>query len=164
MVWTERDGRGCLDFAALQRRVVSGTRAAALAADEPASYMAFDVIARKRRDVRRHPLDQRRGMLEDLAMGFRPPLHLTPQTTRPEVAQQWLEDYRSAQVGVKGIVVKDRRAPYLPGKRRWHKLRIRNTAEAIIGAVTGPLDEPTHLVLALPRSRGGCWSPARRPR
>ena len=65
-----------------------------------------------------------------------------------------LEDYTAARVGVEGLEVKALGDPYQPGHRGWLKLRIRSTAEAIVGAVLGSLEEPRQLVLGLPGEHG----------
>lgn len=83
-----------------------------------------------------------------------PPLHLTPQTPDRTTAERWLRDYAQVPVGVEGIMIKSVADPYRPGKRGWQKLRIRHTAESIVGAVTGPLEAPVRLVLALPGREG----------
>lgn len=67
VIWSNNGPSGHLDFPALQRRVASPTRAAGLAAEQPASFMAFDVLAAAGEDVRKHPLSQRRRILETLA-------------------------------------------------------------------------------------------------
>ena len=152
LVWAEE--QGCLDFPALQRRIVSPTRAAVLEAEQPATFMAFDLLAAANEDLRGKPLSARRARLEELAASRAPPLLLTPQTTDPAVAQRWMADYAAAPVGVEGVVIKPLGDPYQPGKRGWLKLRLRHTVEAIVGAVTGPLHAPTRLVLALP-GKGG---------
>jgi ATP-dependent DNA ligase len=148
VVWAEDEGT--LNFPALPRRIVSPLRAAALAEEEPATFMAFDLLAADGEDLRGRSLVQRRRRLEELASSWSPPLELTPQTTDPAVARRWLADYAAAPVGVEGIVMKRLNEGYKPGKRSWLKLRIRRTVEAIVGAVTGPVEAPERLVLALP--------------
>jgi hypothetical protein len=44
--------------------------------------------------------------------------------------------------------------PYLPGRRGWRKIRARNTAEAIIGAITGLFTYPSTLLLGRYTSSG----------
>jgi ATP-dependent DNA ligase len=56
-------------------------------------------------------------------------------------------------VGVEGIVIKQLSETYKPGKRSWQKLRIRQSTEAVVGAVSGPADA-LRLVLALPGRDG----------
>lgn len=68
-----------LDFDLLQRRLVnSGKKAAGLAAQHPASFMVFDLLALRGEDLRRRTLAQRREVLEALAQGWSPPLQLSP--------------------------------------------------------------------------------------
>jgi ATP-dependent DNA ligase len=50
-------------------------------------------------------------------------------------------------VGVEGVMVKEAGQPYRPGVRGWWKVRAFETAEAIIGGVTGPLAFPSTLLL-----------------
>ena len=71
VVW----GRAGLDFGALQQRMSSTkVRAAELAVAAPATFMAFDLLAVGGRDVRERPLRERRGLLEWLLAGVRPPV------------------------------------------------------------------------------------------
>jgi hypothetical protein len=70
------------------------------------------------------------------------------------VAQSWLEEYAAADVGVKGIGAKGAAQQYVPGRRAWVKVRIRNTREATVGAVIGPIERPERLVLGLHTQAG----------
>jgi len=58
-----------------------------------------------------------------------------------------VRDYSAARVGIEGLVVKGAGTSYESGKRGWLKYRIRDTAEAVVGAVTGSLEQPESLVL-----------------
>lgn len=95
------------------------------------------------------PLRERRAALEQLAVSWRPPLQLTPQTADPAEAQRWLEEYAAADVGVEGLITKGANQRYLPGQRGWMKFRIHNTREATVGAVIGRVDQPIRLILGL---------------
>ena len=75
------------------------------------------------------------------------PLQLVPQTGDIAVARQWLAQYSRAAVGLEGVVIKATREPYRSGRRGWQKLRVRNTHDVLLGAVTGTLDHPERLVL-----------------
>lgn len=88
----------------------SARNAAALASEQPASLVLFDVFAVAGRD---RPFDGRRALLEDLAAGWRPPLNLSPITDNPKVAAEWFDDL--AVAGVEGLVVKGGAQPYLGG-------------------------------------------------
>lgn len=92
-----------LDFDALQRRMGAGAATARrLAAEQPASFVAFDVLAVLGRDVRGMPLSDRRRLLEELAAGFSPPLELSPATTDRAEAIRWWDDF--AHTGIEGVM------------------------------------------------------------
>jgi ATP-dependent DNA ligase len=145
VVW----GEAGLDFSALQTRMVAPRRARALAAQRPASFVAFDLLAVNGRDIRSQPLRERRKQLELLMEQAKPPLQLTPHTTDLAQARAWLVDYAAAHVGVEGLVIKGLGERYQPGRRGWLKFRIRHTTEAVVGAVIGARDNPQRLVLGL---------------
>jgi ATP-dependent DNA ligase len=142
------DGR--LDFAELQRRVASPARAVALARERPATFLAFDLLVLDEHDLRPEPLSQRRTQLTELMSTCRPPLQQVPFTLDHDQAVQWLRDYAAAHIGVEGLILKRVDEPYAAGVRRWSKLRHRDSAEVLVGAVTGTLQRPTRLILALP--------------
>lgn len=150
VVW---DGQH-LDFTQLQRRVIAPTHAASLARTHPASYLAFDVLQLRGREVAGEPLRSRRRRLVGLVTDLAPPLQIGPATRDYDVAQNWLRDYASARVGIEGLVIKALAESYNPGRRRWLKLRIRSSVEAVVGAVTGTLRAPERLILGLPDADG----------
>ena len=138
-----------LDFAALQHRLAGGRRARSLAAQQPASYVAFDLLWHPTLgDLRDRPLSDRRHGLEELLQTSRPPLQLSPQTTAYGTVAAWMEQYAAAAVGLEGVVVKGLASRYESGRRVWLKVPVRNSAEAVVGAVTGTLATPERLVLA----------------
>ena len=70
-----------LDFDALQQRLhPAESRVNRLAAETPASFVAFDLLALGDRDLRGAPFRERRGLLEGVLGAVEPPLHLTPVT------------------------------------------------------------------------------------
>jgi ATP-dependent DNA ligase len=148
-----------LDFAALQRRLTlltarrpdrASSRARSLAAEQPASFVIFDLLVDAGVPRHRQPLRERRRALERLVPLLHPPLQVTPATRDHDVAAVWLRDYADADVGIEGLVIKGLAQPYRPGARAWLKLRTRSTAEAIVGAVTGTLAHPERLILGFP--------------
>ncbi|MFI9630999.1 ATP-dependent DNA ligase [Streptomyces sp. NPDC052042] len=144
VVW--EDGR--LAFDRLQARAATrGARAAAASREQPAHFVAFDLLHRGDTDLTGWPYGRRREALEQLFAENRltAPLTLCPSTTDPAVARQWL-DWTAA--GLEGLVIKRLDERYLPGRRTWHKYRIRHTTEAIVAAVSGPLSAPRTLLLA----------------
>src|SRR4051794_24340715 len=134
VVW----GRDGPDFGALhQRMTATRVRAAELAVAAPATFLAFDVLAVDDIDVRPRPLRERRVLLEALMTDVRPPLQLTPQTDDLATAERWMRDYALAPVGVEGVVAKGTADAYLPDQHGWVKVKIRDTADALVGAVVG---------------------------
>nr|WP_272949198.1 hypothetical protein [Kribbella pittospori] len=112
------DGR--LSFDALQQRLVtSPARARAKAAQVPAAYAAFDLLATGGVDLRTQRWTVRRKRLEQLARSWVPPLQLTPLT---DEAREWFEVLPGA-MGVEGLVVKGTATRYTPGRRdAWMKV------------------------------------------
>jgi ATP-dependent DNA ligase len=150
VVW----GRDALDFNELQRRFSSGRSKGPVAARRPASFVAFDLLAAEGVDVRQQPLSLRRALLETLLDGVPPPLQLVPQTDDADEARDWLAEYAENPVGIEGVVVKGSASRYLPGRREWAKLRLRDTVEAVVAGVTGALSSPDRLVLGVVDQHG----------
>jgi ATP-dependent DNA ligase len=146
-----RSGR--LHFTALQRRIhPSAMHAARRGAVTPATFVAFDVLALAGRDLRTRPCWARREHLEQLLRHAHPPLALTPVTRDIAGARAWMTEHTAA--GIEGVVVKDVRHGYRPGRRAWTKVRTRTTAEAVVGGVLGPIDAPQALLLGRPDTDG----------
>lgn len=145
---------GRFDFGALQRRTHPAGVAAARRGELPAAaYMVFDLLFLSGVDLRPQPYLVRRERLEQLLGAARPPLVCMPMTRDLAGAHAWLHDHAAA--GVEGVVVKHVRHGYLPATRSWSKIRSKRTAEALVLGVSGSLDRPETLLLALPRPDGG---------
>ena len=83
-----------LDFDRLQLRLhPAASRAAKLATETPAEFVAFDLLAAGGADLRSLPFDKRREQLEKLLRKAGPPVHLTPMTRDRDVAVEWLERF-----------------------------------------------------------------------
>jgi ATP-dependent DNA ligase len=96
-------------FDALQMRLhPAASRVNKLAAETPASFMAFDLLALKDEALLEKPFRERRKALEKLV---RKPITLTPFTLDPSKAEPWLR-------GAEGVIAKDLDAPYRPGERK----------------------------------------------
>jgi ATP-dependent DNA ligase len=121
-----------LDFDALSQRIhPAASRVELLAGTTPASFVAFDLLALDDADLMSEPYAVRRRALE-LALGSaRPPIHVTPVTTRPEVAQDWFSRFEGA--GLDGVVVKDGDLHYQPDKRAMMKVKHERTADCVVG-------------------------------
>lgn len=96
------------DFGALQQRIhPAQSRIQMLAAETPARYVAFDLLALEDQSLLDRPLAERRHALED-AFGGR--VDLTPLTCEEAEAEPWLQSGE-------GVVAKELGAPYRPGQR-----------------------------------------------
>ena len=71
-----------------------------LAPAKPASLVAFDVLAVGSVDVRPMRWTARRQRLESLAERWAPPLQLSPVTSDPDEAREWLNAFKTT--GVEG--------------------------------------------------------------
>jgi hypothetical protein len=75
-----------------------------LAVEEPASFVAFEVLAADRADLRQLAWTERGRDLETLAQGCQPPMQLSLVTSDLTEAERWLSAFSAA--GVEGLVVK----------------------------------------------------------
>jgi ATP-dependent DNA ligase len=124
-------GERGLDFEALQMRLhPAASRVAKLAAETPASFVAFDLLAEGDRDHRETPQAERRALLERALDGAQPPIHLTPITRDRELAGEWFRRFEGA--GLDGVIAKPERGTYQPGKRAMLKIKHARTADCVV--------------------------------
>jgi ATP-dependent DNA ligase len=120
-----------LDFDLLQQRLhPAASRVAKLAAATPASFVAFDALAAGSRDLRQAGQRDRRAALERLLDKAQPPVHLTPITTDPAEAAEWLSRFEGA--GLDGVMAKPANGVYQPGKRAMIKVKHARTADCVV--------------------------------
>jgi ATP-dependent DNA ligase len=120
-----------LDFDALQMRLhPAASRVATLAAQTPASFVAFDLLAADGTDLRARPQRGRRERLEALLAGVTPPVHLTPMTRDLHVAKEWLARFEGA--GLDGVIAKPEAGLYEPGTRAMIKVKHARTADCVV--------------------------------
>jgi ATP-dependent DNA ligase len=120
-----------LDFDALQMRLhPAASRVAKLAAAQPASFVAFDVLAVGSKSLMARPQAERREKLEALLASAEPPLYLTPMTRDRSLALDWLDRFEGA--GLDGVVAKPEDALYQPGKRVMLKVKHVRTADCVV--------------------------------
>lgn len=119
----------------LQRIHPARSRVLKLAAEHPASFIAFDLLATPNGEsLLQRPLRDRRKALENLARKNFPPhgsLRLSPATTDVKRARSWFE-----KVGgdIDGIVAKRLALPYASGERTgMEKVKRVRTADCVIG-------------------------------
>ena len=123
------DGR--LDFFSLQQRLHPATsRVNLLAAQTPATLIAFDLLALGEEDLRPLPFRERRQRLEAFLDGVGPPLRLTPITDDEAVARDWFVTFEGA--GLDGIIAKHPDSTYQPGRRVMAKLKHDRTADCVV--------------------------------
>lgn len=108
---------GRQEFDRLGQRIhPAASRIERLAAETPATFIAFDLLARDDTSLLALPYRERRAALEALIESLPPTAggrvrpDLTPSTRDPAEAQPWLQH-------AEGVVAKDVDAPYLPGER-----------------------------------------------
>ncbi|MGF6227819.1 ATP-dependent DNA ligase [Inquilinus ginsengisoli] len=124
-------------FEALQLRLhPAASRVARLAEQQPATFMAFDLLAGEDgRSVIPRPLRERRALLEELFGGIDPDLArvmLSPATTDHELALHWLKDVGH---GLDGIIAKRLDLAYEPGARSMRKYKLWTTVDCVIAGV-----------------------------
>src|SRR6266700_4022592 len=104
---------GRLDFEALQLRLhPAASRVRLLAAQTPAHFVAFDLLALGSVDYTERPFAERRAALEEALADAASPVHLTPATSDEEIAAQWFSQFEGA--GLDGLIAKPRTAAYEP--------------------------------------------------
>ncbi len=124
-------GADGLDFNALLQRIhPAESRVQKLAAETPASFVGFDLLALDDADLREEPLAERRRMLEKALSKVQPPVHLTPATTDPEVARDWFDRFEGA--GLDGVIAKSLSQPYTENKRVLIKVKHERTADCVV--------------------------------
>ena len=103
---------------------------ARLAAETPAAFIAFDLLALGDDDLTGQPFEQRRAALERVLAAAAPPVHLTPLTRDRAVARGWFEQFEGA--GLDGVVAKRAEDRYQPGKRVMFKIKHVRTADCVL--------------------------------
>ncbi len=137
-----------LDFDALQLRLhPAASRAAKLAAETPASFVAFDLLAEGDDDLRERPQSERRARLEKALARAAPPVHLTPCTRDRGLAGQWFHRFEGA--GLDGVIAKHEDTTYQPGKRAMLKVKHARTADCVVAGFRWHKNGPGELVGSL---------------
>jgi ATP-dependent DNA ligase len=137
-----------LDFDALQLRLhPAASRVAKLAAETPASFVAFDLLAEGDEDLRVRPQAERRARLEKALARAGGRVHLTPCTRDRGVAQDWFHRFEGA--GLDGIVAKHETTTYQPGKRVMLKIKHARTADCVVAGFRWHKNGPGELVGSL---------------
>jgi ATP-dependent DNA ligase len=118
------DPDGGQDFEALQQRIhPAESRINRLAAETPARFVAFDLLALEAEDLIALPFQERRARLEQ---AFGEAMTLTPLVRSAAEAEPWLHSGE-------GVVAKELSAPYRPGERKgMAKVKRVRTIDAVV--------------------------------
>ena len=141
-------GEHGLAFEALLLRIhPAASRVAMLAAETPASFVAWDLLALDDEDLRRVPQGERRVRLERVLAGAEPPVHLTPATRDAATAEDWFRRFEGA--GLDGVIAKPLDAIYQPGKRAMTKIKHQRTADCVVAGFRWHKNGPGTMVGSL---------------
>jgi ATP-dependent DNA ligase len=129
IVVPDPQGHG-LDFDALLQRIhPARSRIDRLAAETPARYVGFDLLAVGDEALLDVPFEERRIRLEQVLRPNRS-VHLTPASRDNATARRWFERFEGA--GLDGIVAKPLGGVYEPGRRALIKVKHERTAECAV--------------------------------
>lgn len=143
---------GRLAFESLLLRIhPAASRVHMLAAETPASFIAWDLLALDDRDLRGIPQAERRALLEHALDAPSSGVQLTPATLDRDVAADWFARFEGA--GLDGVIAKPLDAPYQPGKRAMLKIKHQRTADCVVAGFrwhkNGPGSHVGSLLLGL---------------
>jgi ATP-dependent DNA ligase len=129
IVVADADSQG-LDFDALLQRIhPAESRINRLAAETPASFVAFDLLALDDSSLLDRTMQQRRTGLVEVVVE-NDVVRVTPATTDRAVAEDWFHRFEGA--GLDGIVAKPLAGTYEPGKRSLVKVKHQRTADCAV--------------------------------
>lgn len=124
-----RDGR--LEFELLQQRIhPAASRIKLLSVQIPTSIVFFDLLCVGERDLRGTPFRERRALLEKTLANVAPPLHVTPATDDPAVANDWFRRFEGA--GLDGVMAKPESGAYEPNKRTMLKVKHDRECDCVV--------------------------------
>jgi ATP-dependent DNA ligase len=118
-----------------------------LAAETPASFVAFDLLASLEGDVRSRPQVARRALLEQALGGASGAVHVTPCSRDTAVAREWFHRFEGA--GLDGVVAKHESGAYQAGKRAMIKIKHVRTADCAVAGFRWHKNGPGTLVGSL---------------
>src|SRR5437764_4580487 len=137
-----------LDFEALLLRIhPAASRVKLLAAESPASFIVWDLLALDDDDLREAPLSERRARLERALPADAPSVHLSPATRDRAVADDWFRRFEGA--GLDGVMAKRLDEPYRPGERTMIKVKHSRTADCVVAGFRWHKNGPGTMVGSL---------------
>lgn len=120
-----------LEFEVLQQRIhPAASRVRLLSEQTPASFVAFDLLALDDSDYTEQPFEARRAALAEALAGAAAPIHLTPITRDPALAEEWFAQFEGA--GLDGVVAKQLAGGYQQDKRSMFKIKHQRTADCVV--------------------------------
>ena len=133
-----------LSFAALQLRLhPAASRVTKLAAEHPATYVAFDLlVAPDGRRLTAEPFTERRRALEAFLAeeGPHPAIRLSPSIADRAAALAWLDRFAG---DIDGIIAKRADLPYLGGSRDgMQKYKPAHTVDCVVGGFRYGKNDP----------------------
>ncbi len=114
-----------------------------LAKEQPAAFIAFDILLDGDEPVMSEPWRKRRKRLEKrLQKKTTDHVWLSPTSTNGPAMMR-----KAQKGGWEGVIVKDMDAPYQPGKRTraWLKLKLEKQQEFVVGGYTEPRNSREHI-------------------
>jgi ATP-dependent DNA ligase len=130
-----------LEFEVLQQRIhPAASRVNRLAAETPATFIAFDMLAHDDTDLMASPFRERRSRLEDALAQAKPPVHLTPATRDHAEAERWFSQFEGA--GLDGVVAKPLDGVYEPDRRVMFKIKHERTADCVVAGYRVHVKDP----------------------
>ncbi|GGM55959.1 ATP-dependent DNA ligase [Longimycelium tulufanense] len=147
-----------LDWDALTERVhPAASRVRKLAAETPARFVGFDLLARDDEGLLEQPFTARRDALLEVVPEGADRVHVTPATSDVSVARKWFHLFEGA--GLDGLIAKPVGSTYTPGKRTLLKIKHERTADCVVGGLrwhinTEPGTAVGSLLLGLHDERG----------
>src|SRR5687767_14324278 len=141
-------GPGGLDFEALLLRIhPAASRVKLLAAQSPASCVAWDLLALGDEDLRQAPLAVRRARLGTVLEAASPPVHRSPATRDRATAEDWFRRFEGA--GLDGVMAKRLDAPYRAGERTMIKVKHSRSADCVVAGFRWHKNGPGTMVGSL---------------
>lgn len=118
----------------LQRIHPAASRVKKLSAQNPALFLAFDLLMKGGSDLADKPFAKRRPLLEDFAarsFSKANPFRLSPASAKLSDAERWLA---AAGAGSDGVIAKRLDLPYQAGNREgMQKIKRYRTADCVVG-------------------------------
>ncbi len=133
------EGERAVPFTRFQHRLGRKDVSSEVRERLPASLVVFDILERDGRALLDLPLSERQRILRELS--FAPPLRLARQTTLDATGEELVaalerEFLAARERGNEGLMVKDPRSPYRPGRRGMEWLKVKRALRTLDVVVT----------------------------